>query len=236
MNNPILKKLLLEKEQDIRNRLYHYTQVNFSYHSNYIEGSTLSHFQTNEIYEKNNIHFDKDKVIKVDDILEAKNHFKAFDFILESAADIITAKYLKELHKIMKNNCSNISTIGDFKKCENFVGNIVTTPAKLVKKEINILLTNYYKKESHTIEDIIDFHYHFEKIHPFEDGNGRVGRLIMFKECLKNNIVPFIIDEYHRDFYYRGLREYSKMKGYLIDTCLSCQDRYKEVAVQLGVL
>lgn len=236
MHNPILTELLAQKQQDMRNQIYHYTQVEFCYNSNHIEGSALSSYQTNQIFERNTISPEKkDITLKIDDILEAKNHFRAFDFILESAFDTIDTKYIKELHAIMKQNCSNISVIGDFKKHQNFVGNTKTTPPHLVADEIMSLLESYNATPLQDFNAIVDFHYHFEKIHPFEDGNGRVGRLIMFKECLKHNVVPFIIDEYHRMFYYRGLQAYPNIKGYLLDTCLSCQDKYKDTLQRLGI-
>lgn len=234
-DNQIYQALISEKNNKIHNRLYHKIQIDFAYNSNHIEGSKLTKDQTRSIFETSSFLADKDQIVKTDDILEAKNHFKAFDFILDSAQENLCIDYLKELHSILKDNCSNITTIGGFKQKQNFVGDIKTTPPKMVEKEISNLLKSYEKKSQKSINDIVDFHFEFEIIHPFEDGNGRVGRLIMFKECLKENIVPFIIDEESRLFYYRGLKEYKQNKGYLLDTCLSCQDKFKEILEYFGV-
>ena len=234
-NNQIHQTLISEKNNKIRNGLYHKIQIDFAYNSNHIEGSRLTKDQTRNIFETNSFLTEQNQVIKTDDILEAKNHFRAFDFILDSAHKDLSIDYLKELHFILKNNCSNIATIGDFKQKQNFVGDIKTTPPKMVEKEILNLLKSYNNKSQKSFNDIVDFHFEFETIHPFEDGNGRVGRLIMFKECLKENIVPFIIDEEVRLFYYRGLKEYKQTKGYLIDTCLSCQDKFKEILEYFGI-
>lgn len=225
--NEIFEILIKEKNNSYKNGLYHFLQIHFAYNSNHIEGSALTNEQTRLIYEKDSFIADSNQIINTNDILEAKNHFKAFDFILENALIDLNVNFIKNLHFLIKKNCTNIKTIGDFKKSPNFVGDIKTTPPNQVLKEMNILLENY--KEKNSLEKIIDFHFHFEKIHPFEDGNGRVGRLLMFKECLKNNIIPFVIDEEHRLFYYRGLKEYPNTKGFLIDTCLSCQDKFKEI-------
>ena len=234
-NNQIHQTLISEKNNKICNGLYHKIQIDFAYNSNRIEGSKLTKDQTRNIFETNSFLTEQNQIIKTDDILEAKNHFRAFDFILDSTHKDLSIDYLKELHFILKNNCSNITTIGDFKQKQNFVGDIKTTPPKMVEKEISNLLKSYNEKSQKSFNDIVDFHFEFETIHPFEDGNGRVGRLIMFKECLKENIVPFIIDEEVRLFYYRGLKEYKQTKGYLIDTCLSCQDKFKEILEYFGI-
>ncbi|MGJ0157579.1 Fic family protein [Campylobacter coli] len=226
MQNILLKQFLEERKKKYKNGIYHYTQVNFSYNSNHIEGSTLSEEQTRYIYDRNSFLANENQIINTNDILEAKNHFLAFDFILDSVFEEINETYIKKLHSIVKNNCSDIEIIGDFKQRQNYVGDLKTSAPHLVKEHLEKLFQSY---KVHNIEDIIDFHFHFEKIHPFEDGNGRVGRLLMFKECLKNNITPFIVDEEHKLFYYRGLKNYENQKGFLIDTCLSCQDKYKEV-------
>lgn len=226
MKNIILQTLLDESKLSLKG-LYHRTQILFAYNSNYIEGSTLSEYQTRMLYEKNEFLAEKEQIIRENDIIEVRNHFKAFDFILQSANEPLSKEYLKKLHYLVKQNCQNIKVIGDFKQKPNFIGDFKTTIPSMVNKEIESILKSY--KERNSFEDIVEFHYKFEKIHPFEDGNGRVGRLLMFKECLKNNITPFIIDEGHKLFYYRGLREFKKNKGYLIDTCLSCQDKYKEL-------
>lgn len=227
--NKILKELLNERKEEIKGRLYHITQIKFSYNSNHIEGSSLSEEQTRHIYQTNSFISDKDSIVKVDDVIETLNHFKAFDYILDNI-DILNENLIKELHRILKENTSDNKkewfNVGEYKKLKNYVGNKLTISPKDVKKEIQQLLENYNTIQTKKIEDIIEFHYKFEKIHPFQDGNGRVGRLIMFKECLRNNITPFIIDEKHKLFYYRGLKEYENEKGWLLDTCLSAQDEY----------
>lgn len=221
--------LINEFNNKTPNGLYHLTQINFSYNSNRIEGSKLSKEQTRHIYETSSLLSQKDEVIKVDDIIETINHFKAFDFILKTAKKSLDENYIKKIHKILKQGITKNQIIGEFKTKQNYIGDFITTKPENVLKEINNLLNNYNKIKSITIEYIIDFHHKFESIHPFEDGNGRTGRLIMFKECLKNNITPFIIDEEHKLFYYRGLREYKTTRGFLIDTCLSFQDIYAEI-------
>ena len=211
------------------NGLYYFTQISFAYNSNRIEGSKLSKEQTRYIYETSSLLSQKDEVIRVDDIIETINHFKAFDFILKTTKTNLDIDYIKNIHKILKQGITKNQIIGEFKTKQNYIGDFITTKPENVSKEINNLINNYNKVENITIDDIIDFHHKFESIHPFEDGNGRTGRLIMFKECLKNNITPFIIDEEHKLFYYRGLREYKNTKGFLIDTCLSAQDIYAEI-------
>ncbi|WP_297940755.1 Fic family protein [uncultured Campylobacter sp.] len=224
-----LEILLYEKRNHIKNGFYHLNQIVFAYNSNHIEGSRLSKEQTRHIYETSSFFSEKDgEEIKINDILETRNHFKAFDFILESFNVPITHEFLKELHRILKNGTSD-DVIGDYKKTANYIGDFSTTKPKQVVQEIERLLSEYTIKTNIDIKDIIDFHYKFERIHPFEDGNGRIGRLIMFKECLKNGITPFIIDVEHQAFYYRGLKNYENQKGFLIDTCLSCQDEYEAI-------
>lgn len=225
MKNLALKVLLYEKTNAIKNGFYHMNQIVFAYNSNHIEGSCLTKEQTKFIYETNSIISEKDgEQIKINDIIETKNHFKAFDFILEHYDKDLDENLLKNIHKILKAHTSDI-VVGEFKKFQNYIGDIKTTSPKNVKKQINKILNEYNFKKAKTIEDIIKFHYDFESVHPFEDGNGRTGRLIMFKECLKNNITPFIIDD--EAFYYRGLKNFNTSQRYLIDTCLSCQDKYK---------
>ena len=232
----VAKILLEEKKEKVKGRLYHITQIKFSYNSNHIEGSTLTEEQTRHIYQTNSFISDKSSVIKIDDVVETLNHFKAFDYILGNI-DILNEKLIKEIHSILKNNTSDSKkewfNVGEYKKLKNYVSGEQTVAPKDVEIEIKKLLNDYEKKENKCIEDIIEFHYRFEKIHPFQDGNGRVGRLIMFKECLRHNIVPFIIDEKHKLFYYRGLKEYKNEKGWLIDTCLSAQDEYLELVKSL---
>ena len=236
--NKILEILLEEKAIKLKGGLYHLTQINFSYNSNHIEGSKLTEDETRYIYETNSFIGDKEKIVSIDDINETVNHFKCFDYILENI-DILDEKLIKNLHKILKNNTSDSQKewfkVGNYKLKVNFIGDTKTTSPSNVKKEMKKLLEEYNSKNNITFDDIVDFHYKFETIHPFQDGNGRVGRLIMFKECLKNNIIPFIIDEEHKLFYYRGLKNYKEDKTYLIETCLSAQDRYIKLLDELEI-
>lgn len=228
----LLYRLREEKKIKLKGGIYHQTQVKLAYNSNHMEGSRLTEEQTRYIYETNTIGFEKESV-NVDDIIETVNHFQCFDYILDCAEDILTENIIKKLHLILKSNTSDSRlewfNVGDYKQRPNMVGDSKTTPPGKVKKEMQRLLFEYQQKNNITFDDIMEFHYHFEKIHPFQDGNGRVGRLIMFKECLKYNMLPFIIDERHKLYYYRGLKEFENEKGYLMDTCLSAQDVYNEM-------
>ena len=196
-----------------------------------MEGSRLTHDQTRYIFETNTIGVEKD-VLNVDDVMETVNHFRCIDMIIDHAKAILTEKFIKELHLILKNGTSDSRkdwfAVGDYKKLPNEVGGMNTALPEEVADRIKELLTEYNSKGEKTLEDILDFHVRLERIHPFQDGNGRVGRLIMFKECLKYNIVPFIIEDDMKMFYYRGLKEWNDEKGYLMDICLATQDRYKK--------
>jgi Fic family protein/DNA-binding Xre family transcriptional regulator len=232
-DNLLLNLLREEKGMKLKGGLYHQTQVKLAYNSNRIEGSKLSEDQTRYIYETNTIAIEKEETASIDDIIETINHFQCFDYMLDIADQILSEDILKGFHKILKNNTSDSRkewfNVGDYKKKPNMIGDQKTVLPSKVKGEMAKLLINYNQISKVTFEDIIEFHYNFESIHPFQDGNGRVGRMIIFKECLKNEIVPFIIDEQHKIFYYRGLKEFPKERGYLIDTCYSAQDRYKEL-------
>ncbi len=210
--------------------IYHKTQIDLTYNSNHIEGSCLTHDQTRYIFETNTIGVENE-VLNVDDVIETANHFRCIDMIIDHAKSILTEKFIKELHLTLKNGTSNSRkewfSIGDYKKLPNEVDGMNTALPEEVADRMKELLMEYNAKEEKTFEDILDFHVRFERIHPFQDGNGRVGRLIMFKECLKYNIVPFIIEDNLKLFYYRGLKEWDNEKGYLTDTCLTAQDRYK---------
>ena len=210
--------------------IYHKTQIDLTYNSNHMEGSRLTHDQTRYIFETNTIGVEKE-VLNVDDVIETVNHFRCIDVILDNAKAVLTEKFIKELHLILKNGTSDSRkewfAVGDYKKMPNEVGGINTVLPEEVADKMKMLLKEYNGKEKKSFEDILDFHVKFERIHPFQDGNGRVGRLIMFKECLKYNIVPFIIEDNLKMFYYRGLKEWNSEKGYLIDACLTAQDRYK---------
>ena len=218
-----------EKKNRYSGGIYHKTQIDLTYNSNHIEGSRLTHDQTRYIFETNTIGVENE-VLNVDDVIETSNHFRCIDMIIDYAKVPLTEKLIKELQLILKTGTSDSRkdwfAVGDYKKRPNEVGGRETTLPEDVTKEMKALLTAYNLKEEKTLEDIIDFHVKFERIHPFQDGNGRVGRLIMFKECLKYNIVPFIIEDSLKLYYYRGLKEWNEEKGYLMDTCLTAQDRY----------
>ena len=211
--------------------IYHKTQIDLTYNSNHIEGSRLTHDQTRYIFETNTIGVEKE-VLNVDDVIETANHFRCIDMIIGHAKAALTEKFIKELHLILKSGTSDSRkdwfTVGDYKTMPNKVGGMATALPEEVADKMKALLTEYNAKEEKTFEDILDFHVKFERIHPFQNGNGRVGRLIMFKECLKYNIVPFIIEDNLKLSYYRGLKEWDNEKGYLTDTCLTAQDKYKE--------
>jgi Fic family protein len=230
-NQTLLEILKQEKKSKISGRIYHKIQIELTYNSNHIEGSTITHEQTRYIFETNTIGISK-KSVKVDDIVETVNHFKCINNIIDNANYKLSENFIKNLHFILKNGTTdsrkNWFAVGNYKKLPNEVGGTQTTPPKKVSYEIKKLLNFYNKKTKKTLEDLIDFHCKFERIHPFQDGNGRIGRLLLFKECLKNNIVPFIITEDLKFYYYRGLAQWNKQKGYLTDTCLTAQDRFKK--------
>lgn len=225
----LLTALKEQKESKLKGGIYHKIQIELTYNSNHIEGSTLSHDQTRYIFETNTIGIES--AVNVDDVIETANHFKCVDYIIDNALKPVTPSMIKALHLILKSGTSDSRkswfNVGDYKKIPNEVGGVETCPPEMVKEEINSLLKWYNSLDVKGFEQILAFHKRFEAIHPFQDGNGRVGRLLMFKECLANNVVPFIIDEAHKMFYYRGLKEWDRQKGYLTDTCLSCQDQFK---------
>lgn len=226
----LLDILKEQKSSKYHGGIYHKTQIELTYNSNHIEGSSLTHDQTRYIFETNTISAEKE-VLNVDDIIETANHFRAVDLIIDDAKAALTEKFIKELHFILKSGTSDSRkdwfAVGKYKKLPNEVGGIETALPEDVADEMKNLIKEYNSKGEKTFEDILDFHVKFERIHPFLDGNGRVGRLIMFKECLKYNIVPFIIDDSLKMFYYRGLSEWDRIRGYLVDTCLTAQDKYK---------
>ncbi len=228
----VLEVLREQKEMGLKGNLYHNTQIMFAYNTNHIEGSKLTEDQTRYIYETNTILFESETVASVDDILETANHFKLVDYMLEIANEDLNEDMIKEFHKILKEGTMDSRkewfNVGDYKKLANEAGNIKTSSPKQTPKDMEKLMEWYNSLDNVTINEIIEFHARFEKIHPFQDGNGRIGRIIAFKECLKNNIVPFVIMDKDKLFYYRGLKEYQNKteKGYLIDTCLNAQDQY----------
>ena len=236
----IKKELLNQKQSKFKGNIYHYSQVNFSYNSNKIEGSRLTSDQTEAIFDTVSFISKNDELIKLDDLIEAKNHFKLFDYMLDNVDNNLTKEMIIEMNKILKRNTSDEDNprynVGGFKIVPNIIGaiNIInTTNPENVEKEIDSLLNTYNSKNNITLEDIIDFHYKFECIHPFGDGNGRVGRIIMFKECLKNNIMPFIILDDDKAYYMKGLKEYNNDKMFLIDTIKHEQDLYENVCNEL---
>lgn len=236
--SPLLEVLRREKESRLKGGIYHRTQVDLTYNSNHIEGSRLTHEQTRFIFETNTIGVEGE-TLRVDDIIETTNHFRCIDFIIDKAGEKLTESLVKELHLLLKQGTSDCRkewfAVGDYKLLPNEVGGNSTTAPADVRSEMKALLKEYNGKKRKSIEDIIDLHQRFEVIHPFQDGNGRVGRLVMFKECLANGIVPFIITDELKMFYYRGLQEWDKVRGYLLDTCLTAQDNYKALLDYFGV-
>lgn len=228
--SPLLKRLIQEKEGKISGGIYHRTQIDLTYNSNHMEGNRLTHEQTRYIFETNTIGI-TDKTVNVDDILETTNHFRCIDLIIDKAQDKLSESLIKELHRILKSGTSDSRkswfNVGDYKQLPNEVGGEMTCPPQDVHARMKSLLSAYNAIQDKTLRDILDFHHEFESIHPFQDGNGRVGRLIMFKECLAYGIVPFIITDELKLFYYRGLREWGHIDGYLTDTCLTAQDNYR---------
>lgn len=226
----LLDILRIEKKSKLSGGIYHKIQIELTYNSNHIEGSCLTHDETRYIFETNTIGIDK-KTINVDDIIETVNHFKCIDMIIDNANKDITEKLIKDLHKILKNSTSDSKkdwfAVGEYKKLPNTVGDILTAQPDEVESKMKKLITQYNEKKAKSLDDLLDFHYKFECIHPFQDGNGRIGRLLLFKECLKYNIVPFIIDEHLKLFYYRGLKEWENERGFLRETCLMAQDKFK---------
>lgn len=226
----LLAILQEEKASKYSGGIYHKTQIDLTYNSNHMEGSRLTHDQTRFIFETNTIGIENE-VVNVDDIIETTNHFRCIDMIIDHVKIELNEKFIKELHFILKSGTSDSKkdwfAVGDYKKFPNEVGNMKTPLPEEVDNLMKDLLKEYNSKKEKTFEDILDFHVQFERIHPFQDGNGRIGRLIMFKECLKYNIVPFIIEDNLKMFYYRGLKEWNNERGYLVDTCLVAQDRYK---------
>ena len=226
----LLDILLDETANKYSGGIYHKTQIDLTYNSNHMEGSRLTHDQTRYIFETNTIGIEKE-VLNVDDVIETANHFRCIDIIIDNAKATLTENFIKKLHLVLKNGTSDSRkdwfVVGDYKKLPNEVGGMETALPEEVADRMKKLLSEYNNQEEKTLEDILNFHVKFECIHPFQDGNGRVGRLIMFKECLKYNIVPFIIEDNLKMFYYRGLKEWNNEKGYLTDTCLTAQDQYK---------
>ena len=226
----LLSILQEEKRTKYAGGIYHKTQIELTYNSNHIEGSRLTHDQTRYIFETNTIGVENE-VLNVDDVIETSNHFRCIDLIIDHAASTLSEHFIEKLHHILKTGTSDSRkdwfAVGEYKRLPNEVGGMQTSLPEEVADRMKALLSDYNAVPKKTLDDILDFHVRFERIHPFQDGNGRVGRLIMFKECLKYNIVPFIIEENLKLFYYRGRKEWYNKKGYLTDTCLTAQDKYK---------
>ena len=231
LGDTLLDVLLREQRSALPGGIYHKVQIELTYNSNHIEGSRLTHDQTRYIFETNTIGVTGDTV-NVDDVVEAANHFRCIDLVIENAGTTLSESFIKELHRTLKSGTSDSRkswfAVGNYKKLPNEVGGIETTLPENVSREMKELLADYNLEAEKGLEDILDFHYRFERIHPFQDGNGRVGRLILFKECLRFGIVPFIIDDEMKLFYYRGLSEWGRERGYLVDTCLAAQDKFKK--------
>ncbi|MBP5421746.1 MAG: Fic family protein [Paludibacteraceae bacterium] len=227
--SPLLTALTEQMEMRMKGGIYHKTQIDLTYNSNHIEGSRLSHEQTRYIFETNTIGVTQEAV-NVNDIVETVNHFRCIDLVIEHATDELSIDFIKELHKVLKTGTSDSRkdwfAVGDYKRLPNEVGGEETCPPEQVAERMEEMLADYLNGKRQ-FEDILDLHVRFERIHPFQDGNGRVGRLIMFKECLCSGIVPFIITDELKMFYYRGLSEWGHVNGYLTDTCLTAQDQYK---------
>lgn len=229
---PLLAILREQKEMRLKGSIYHRIQIELTYNSNHIEGSRLTHEQTRHIFETNTIGI-SDESINVDDIIETTNHFRCIDLIIDKAEEKLSESFIKELHQILKSGTSDSRkdwfAVGEYKRLPNEVGGMETCLPENVSKSMKALLKEYNAKKDKSFDDILDFHHRFECIHPFQDGNGRVGRLLMFKECMANEHIPFIITDELKLFYYRGLQQWPKVKGYLRDTCLTAQDRFKAI-------
>ncbi len=236
----IKNELLKQKESKFKGNIYHYSQVSFAYNSNKIEGSKLTSDETESIFNTSSFIPKSDTLIKLDDLIETKNHFRLFDYMLDNIDNSLSKEMIIEMNKILKRGTSDEDNprynVGGFKVLPNIIGTvnvIKTTDPKDVNKEMDKLLDEYNSNNNITLEDIMDFHYRFERIHPFGDGNGRVGRIIMFKECLKNNIMPFMVLDEDKSYYIRGLKEYENDKMFLIDTIGHEQDLYEKACNEL---
>lgn len=233
-----LSRLRIEKEAGMSGGIYHKIQIELTYNSNHIEGSRLTKDQTRYIFETNTIGI-SDSSVNVDDIIETANHFRCIDLVIDQAKYVLTEGFIKQLHLTLKNGTSDSRktwfAVGDYKRLENEVGGIQTAKPEAVPQKMKELLKAYNQTRQKSLDELLQFHYEFERIHPFQDGNGRVGRLILFKECLRNGIIPFIIEDDIKEFYYRGLQEWKNEKGYLRDTCLTAQDRFIKYMEYFGI-
>lgn len=234
----LLSRLRIEKEAGMTGGIYHKIQIELTYNSNHIEGSRLTKDQTRYIFETNTIGI-SDSSVNVDDIIETANHFRCIDLVIDQAKYMLTEGFIKQLHLTLKNGTSDSRkawfAVGEYKRLENEVGGIQTAMPDEVPQKMKELLKVYNQSKQKSLDELLQFHYDFERIHPFQDGNGRVGRLILFKECLRNGIVPFIIEDDIKEFYYRGLQKWKNEKGYMRDTCLTAQDRFKNYMEYFGI-
>lgn len=230
--SPLLERLRQEWEARMKGGIYHRTQIDLTYNSNHIEGSRLSEEQTRRIFETNTLGM-VDDTLRIDDILETVNHFRCIDYVIEHATEKLTEAHIKQLHAMLKNSTSDSRkqwfAVGDYKRLPNEVGGEETIQPEKVKESMRLLLSSYNGLKQVCFDDVLDFHVKFERIHPFQDGNGRVGRLLMFWQCLQSGIVPFIITEDLRFYYYRGIQHWGHTDGFLRDTCLTAQDNYKRM-------
>ncbi len=228
----LLARLKLEKQEGVRGGIYHKIQIDLTYNSNHIEGNSLTHEQTRFIYETNTVNA-PNGTVKVDDIMETVNHFRCVDLVIDQARRPLSESFIKQLHFVLKSgtedNRKSWFAVGEYKRMPNEIGGKATAAPEEVPMKVKALLAEYKTLPAVDFDTLLDFHYRFERIHPFQDGNGRIGRLILFKECLRNGIVPFIIEDDMKLYYYRGLQEWENERGYLRDTCLSAQDRFKRV-------
>lgn len=232
----IKEELIRQKKINLKGNLYHKTQIDFAYNTNHMEGSTITKDETRSIYDTGTILTDNNKIIVVRDVTETQNHFTLFKYMLDTIEKPLTEEIIKHCHFLLKNGTISEEDkidimVGEYKKLENYVGDITTSSPKNVFEDMKNLISWYNKIDKKRLEDIIEFHVRFEKIHPFQDGNGRVGRMIMFRECLYNDIMPFYIEDRNKEFYIRGIKKYqtSGEKGYLIDMCLNSQDNYEKL-------
>ena len=236
--SPLLSDLRKQKEAQMKGGIYHRTQIDLTYNSNHIEGSRLTKEQTRYIFETNTLGITSENT-RIDDIMETVNHFRCVDYVIDHATDKITEPHIKQLHFMLKTNTSDSQkswfAVGDYKRLANTVGEEETAQPKEVHKKMKALLDDYYSKKQISLDDILDYHVHFERIHPFQDGNGRIGRLLMFWQCLQAGAVPFIITEELRLFYYRGIQNWGQVNGFLRDTCLTAQDQYKASLDYFGI-
>jgi len=238
-DSALLVQLKEEMKHGIKGSIYHETQILMTYNSNHIEGSRLTVDQTRYIFETNTIGTENNQAVNVDDVIEAQNHFRCIDYAIKMAFEPITDILVKDIHKILKTGTSDSKlewfNVGEYKKRPNTVGGLETSKPENVSKDMANLIGTYENKQKFEFEDILEFHFNFEIIHPFQDGNGRVGRIIAFKECLRHGLVPFTIDESIKLFYYRGLKEWKNQRGFLIGTCETGQDKYKKLLEIYGI-